>query len=140
MSQPRGDQGMRCPGPLELPVEEALELVASVNRTDDRGPLVHKFRKPRRVLVCVPDIARELNVLQGRHRYGADNDFERARCTRDEYLERGSLLTEKLNLNTDMNANERFLLRIIIIRSCNHVAHALGSSRVLVTKLSDVFV
>ena len=99
---------------LELPVEEALELVASVNRTDYRGPLVHKFREPRRVLIRVPDIARELNVLQGRHRYGADNDFERARRTRDECLVKGSLLTEKFDLSTDMNANERFLLKRII--------------------------
>ena len=63
-----------------------------------------------------------------------------ARRTRDEYLVRGNLLTEKLDLNTDMNDNVRFLLIIINFRTCNHEAQALGSSRVLVTKSSDEFV
>ena len=116
--QPRGDQGIRCPGPLELPVEEALDFVASVQSTDDRGPLVHEFREPRWVLISVPHEVGELNVLQGRHSDGADNDFERARRTRDEYLVRGNLLTEKLDLNTDMNDNVRFLMRRIIFRTC----------------------
>ena len=62
MSQPRGDQGMRCPGPLELPVEEALELVASVHSTDDRAPLILELGEPRRVLIRVPGEARELDI------------------------------------------------------------------------------